>query len=156
MSPSALLPLFVASGAAALVDEVAWFQLLALHAGGTSRAMATVLATFMAGLGLGALVVPRRLGSLPPLLACFFLEVAIGLAGLAMPRILDFPPASPPPPQQQQQQQQPRVRPTPPSPSPTPPQRARGARRSPSPARLRPPAAPPPAPPPPQIGRAHV
>ena len=55
-----LLPLFIASGAAALVDEIAFFQLLSLHAGGTSRSMAIVLATFMAGLGLGAIVVPRH------------------------------------------------------------------------------------------------
>lgn len=88
MFPAALLPLFFASGAAALIDEVTWFQLLALHSGGTSRAMATVLATFMAGLGLGALVVPRRLGRLRPLMACALLEFAIGLAGLAMPRLL--------------------------------------------------------------------
>ena len=46
-----LLPLFLAGGAAALIDEVTWFQLLALHAGGTSRAMAAVLATFMATAG---------------------------------------------------------------------------------------------------------
>ena len=82
-----LLPLFVASGAAALIDEVTWFQLLALHVGGTSRAMATVLATFMAGLGLGALVVPGRLASLTPLGACCLLELAIGLCALAMPSV---------------------------------------------------------------------
>jgi len=84
----ALLPLFVASGAAALINEVVWFQLLALHFGGTSRAMATVLATFMAGLGLGAVVLPSRLGGGAPLVACAILEVAIGLAGLAMPGTL--------------------------------------------------------------------
>lgn len=88
-----LLPLFIASGAAALVDEIAFFQLLSLHAGGTSRSMAIVLATFMAGLGLGAIVVPRRLpASLHPLRACAGLELAIGVSALLLPRL--FPLAS--------------------------------------------------------------
>ncbi len=88
-----LLPLFVLSGAAALVDEIAWFQLLSLHAGGTSRSMAIVLATFMAGLGLGAIVVPRRLAArLHPLRACAALEVGIGLSALVLPVL--FPLAS--------------------------------------------------------------
>lgn len=88
-----LLPLFVASGAAALVDEIAWFQLLSLHAGGTSRSMAIVLSTFMAGLGLGALVVPRRLpAGIDPLRVCAVLEWIIGLSALLLPRL--FPVAS--------------------------------------------------------------
>ncbi|MFM8436437.1 MAG: hypothetical protein ACKOBP_14065, partial [Planctomycetia bacterium] len=75
-----LLPLFVASGAAALVYEVTWFQLLALHAGGSSRAAALVLATFMAGLGFGSLLVPRWVSrATNPLLACAALEALIAL-----------------------------------------------------------------------------
>ena len=81
-----LLPLFVASGAAALVYEVTWFQLLAVHAGGSTRAAATVLATFMAGLGFGSLLVPRWVSrAMNPLLACAALEALIALCGLAMP-----------------------------------------------------------------------
>jgi spermidine synthase len=84
-----LVPLFVASGAAALVYEVTWFQLLALHAGGSSRAAALVLATFMAGLGFGSLLVPRWVSrATSPLLACAALEALIALCGLAMPRAI--------------------------------------------------------------------
>lgn len=81
-----LLPLFFASGAAALVYEVTWFQLLSLHAGGSARAAAMVLATFMAGLGFGSLLVPRWVPrTTNPLLACAGLEALIALFGLAMP-----------------------------------------------------------------------
>jgi spermidine synthase len=87
MTPaSLLLPLFLASGAAALIYEVTWFQLLSLHAGGSSRATATVLATFMAGLGCGSLLVPRRVPrTVNPLLACAALELVVALFGLGMP-----------------------------------------------------------------------
>jgi spermidine synthase len=87
MKPATLLlPLFVASGAAALVYEVVWFQLLALQVGGATRAIALVLATFMAGLGAGALVIPRLIrNSSDPLRACAALEVFTALCGLALP-----------------------------------------------------------------------
>jgi spermidine synthase len=87
MTPASfLLPLFLASGTAALVYEVVWFQLLVLEVGGTSRALAVILATFMAGLGAGALVIPRLIpASTAPLRACAMLEVFTGLCGLALP-----------------------------------------------------------------------
>ncbi len=45
--------LFFASGAAGLVDQVAWLRYLSLVFGNTTLATATLLAVFMAGLGLG-------------------------------------------------------------------------------------------------------
>ena len=81
-----LLPLFVASGAAALVYEVVWFQLLALQVGGATRAIALVLATFMTGLGAGAIILPRSIPrTADPLLACAALEAFTALCGLALP-----------------------------------------------------------------------
>jgi predicted membrane-bound spermidine synthase len=81
-----LLPIFVAGGAAALIYEVVWFQLLALQVGGATRAIAIVLATFMAGLGAGALLIPRLIPSTTdPLRACAALEAFTALCGLAMP-----------------------------------------------------------------------
>ena len=81
-----LLPIFVASGAAALVYEVVWFQLLALQVGGATRAIALILATFMTGLGAGALLIPRLIpSSADPLRACAALEVFTALCGLALP-----------------------------------------------------------------------
>lgn len=81
-----LLPIFVAGGAAALIYEVVWFQLLALQVGGATRAIAIVLATFMAGLGAGALLIPRLIPPMTdPLRACAVLEAFTALCGLAMP-----------------------------------------------------------------------
>lgn len=81
-----LLPIFVAGGAAALIYEVVWFQLLALQVGGATRAIAIVLATFMGGLGAGALVIPRLIPpTTDPLRACAVLEAFTALCGLAMP-----------------------------------------------------------------------
>lgn len=87
MSPvSLLLPLFVAGGAAALVYEIVWFQLLALQVGGTTRALAVVLATFMSGLGAGAILVPRLVPrSTDPLRVCAALEVFTAVCGLLLP-----------------------------------------------------------------------
>ena len=90
MKPAtSLLPLFVASGAAALVYEVVWFQLLALQVGGATQAIALVLATFMTGLGAGALVIPRLIQTTThPLRACAALEAFTALCGLALPRAI--------------------------------------------------------------------
>ena len=84
-----LLPLFVASGTAALVYEIVWLQVLALHVGGTTRSLAIVLATFMTGLGAGALIVPRMIPvTISPLLACAAFEVVTALCGLAVPGLI--------------------------------------------------------------------
>ena len=87
MKPATLLlPLFVASGAAALVYEIVWFQLLALQLGGATRAIALILATFMTGLGAGALLLPRSTPkSTDPLLVCAALEGFTALCGLVLP-----------------------------------------------------------------------
>jgi spermidine synthase len=45
---------YAASGAAALIYEVAWTRLLTLHLGHTVAAASTVLAAFMGGLAIGA------------------------------------------------------------------------------------------------------
>ncbi len=81
-----VLAVFFLSGACALVYQVLWVRLLILRVGATSVAVALVLATFMAGLGLGSLIASRvthRVRS--PLAVYAVLEVAIGVAALAMP-----------------------------------------------------------------------
>ena len=83
---STLLPLFVASGAAALVYEIVWFQLLVFQVGGATRALAVVLATFMTGLGAGAILLPRLIPpTTDPLRACAALEAFTALCGLLLP-----------------------------------------------------------------------
>jgi spermidine synthase len=54
-----LLLLSFASGAAALIYEVVWFQLLELFIGSSAVSLAVLLATFMGGTCLGSLLFPR-------------------------------------------------------------------------------------------------
>jgi spermidine synthase len=54
-----LLLLFAGSGAAALIYEIVWYQLLQLVIGSTTVSLAVLLATFMGGLCLGSLALPR-------------------------------------------------------------------------------------------------
>ena len=55
----ALLLLFVASGCAALIYEVVWFQLLQLVIGSSAVSLAVLLGTFMGGMCLGSFLLPR-------------------------------------------------------------------------------------------------
>src|SRR6195256_5838960 len=57
-----LLLLFVGSGCAALIYEIVWFQLLQLVIGSSAISLGVLLATFMGGLCLGSLLLPRLIG----------------------------------------------------------------------------------------------
>ncbi len=79
----ALLILFAASGCAALIYEVVWYQLLQLAIGSTAVSMGVLLATFMGGLCIGSLALPRLPWSgRHPLRVYAWLEVGIGAFGL--------------------------------------------------------------------------
>ena len=80
------LPLYAASGTAALVYEVTWTRLLTLQLGHTVAAVSTVLAAFMGGLALGAWVAGRR--SVASLRAYAVLEIAIAVAAVLLPLAL--------------------------------------------------------------------
>jgi len=54
-----LLLLFAGSGCSALIYEIVWYQLLQLAVGSTSVSMGVLLATFMGGLCLGSIGLPR-------------------------------------------------------------------------------------------------
>ena len=72
----------VLSGAAALVYEVVWLRMLGLVVGHAVDALTAVLAAFMAGLALGAVLFGRLAGRLRrPLVTCAWVE--IGIAGSA-------------------------------------------------------------------------
>src|SRR5512144_2541355 len=76
--------LFFLSGAAALVYQVAWQRLLALHTGVGIYSVALIVAAFMAGLGIGSHlggVLSARLLPGRALLAFGALELAIALFG---------------------------------------------------------------------------
>src|SRR5262245_46506818 len=77
--------LFAGSGASALIYEIVWYQLLQLAIGATSVSLGVLLATFMGGLCIGSLALPRlmpRVGSAHPLLIYAGIELMIGLLGI--------------------------------------------------------------------------
>ena len=93
-SPRWLLPLllilFFGSGACALVYQVMWLRLLALVFGVTVYAASTVLAGFMAGLGVGSLVAGRLASRVKRPLAAFGIaEALVGVTAFLSPLVLD-------------------------------------------------------------------
>jgi predicted membrane-bound spermidine synthase len=80
---------FFASGACALVYQVVWVRRLLLIVGTTTGAVSTVLAVFMAGLGLGAWLFGSAADrSRAPLRLYAFLELGIGLYALLLPGLI--------------------------------------------------------------------
>ena len=79
-----LLILFAGSGCSALIYEIVWYQLLQLVIGSTTVSLGVLLATFMGGLCIGSLMLPRYLAKHPmhPLRAYARIEVGIGLCGI--------------------------------------------------------------------------
>ena len=76
----ALLLLFVGSGCAALIYEVVWFQLLELVIGSSAVSMGVLLGTFMGGMCLGSLLLPRLMRpDAHPLRVYAWLELGIGI-----------------------------------------------------------------------------
>ncbi len=81
----AVAVLFLGSGAAALIYELVWYQLLRFVVGASSVSLALTLASFMAGLGLGSYVAPRWIGAhRHPLRVYAALEAGIALLGMAL------------------------------------------------------------------------
>ncbi|MGQ0634539.1 MAG: fused MFS/spermidine synthase [Planctomycetaceae bacterium] len=78
-----LTALFIGSGCAALIYEIVWFQLLQFVIGSSAVSLAALLGTFMGGMCLGSLLVPRWVSDRThPLRAYAWLELGIGLCGL--------------------------------------------------------------------------
>jgi spermidine synthase len=81
----AVLLLFVGSGCAALIYEIVWFQLLELVIGSSAISMGVLLGTFMGGMCLGSLLVPRCVSpAVHPLRAYAWLELGMGALGLGL------------------------------------------------------------------------
>jgi spermidine synthase len=79
----ALLLLFIGSGCAALIYEVVWFQLLELVIGSSAVSIGVLLGTFMGGMCLGSLLLPRLTRpDAHPLRTYAWLELGIGVVGL--------------------------------------------------------------------------
>src|SRR5271157_3310133 len=91
----ALVVLFVGSGCAALIYEIVWLQLLQLVIGSSAISLGVLLGTFMGGMCLGSLLLPRLVsGRFHPLRVYAVLELGIGACGLAvhygLPMLADF------------------------------------------------------------------
>lgn len=77
--------LFAGSGAAALVYEIIWFQLLQLIIGSSAVSLGVLLGTFMGGMCLGSYGLPRVIRpTTHPLRTYALLEVGIGIAALLL------------------------------------------------------------------------
>ncbi len=80
-----LLALFAASGCAALIYEIVWFQMLELVIGSTAVSLAVLLGTYMGGMGLGSLLLPRIIPpERHPLRVYAGLELVIGAMGVLL------------------------------------------------------------------------
>ena len=86
-----LLLLFVGSGAAALIYEIVWFQLLQLVIGSSAVSLGVLLATFMGGMCLGSLLLPRYVSARHhPLRVYAWLELGIGVIGILVLYLVPF------------------------------------------------------------------
>ena len=84
-----LLPLvtvlFIGSGCAALIYEIVWFQMLSLVIGSSAVSLGVLLGTFMGGMCLGSLLLPRWISPRHhPLRVYAWLELGIGVIGIAV------------------------------------------------------------------------
>jgi spermidine synthase len=80
-----LLVLFVGSGFAALVYEIVWFQMIQLVIGSSAVSLAVLLGTFMGGMCLGSLLLPRLVSARRhPLRVYAVIELGIGVCALAL------------------------------------------------------------------------
>src|ERR1700686_3920214 len=77
-----LLIMFVGSGCSALIYEVVWFQLLELVIGVSTVSLGILLGTFMGGMCLGSLALPRFMPARAhPLRVYAALELGIAVFG---------------------------------------------------------------------------
>jgi spermidine synthase len=78
-----LLILYVGSGCAALIYEIVWFQLLQLIVGSSAVSLGILLGTYMGGMCLGSLLLPRYVAAhRHPLRAYAIIEGGVGVCGL--------------------------------------------------------------------------
>ncbi len=87
VSPSRYLPLllllFAGSGCSALIYEIVWYQILQLAIGSTAVSMGFLLATYMGGLCIGSIGLPKlKMLRQNPLRLYALLELGIALLGV--------------------------------------------------------------------------
>jgi spermidine synthase len=86
-----ILCFFIGSGAAALVYEIVWFQLLELVIGSSAVSIAVLLGTFMGGMCLGSIAFARIVpASWHPLRVYAVMEFGIGVIAIAVLYVLPY------------------------------------------------------------------
>jgi spermidine synthase len=81
--------LFLISGAAGLIYQIAWERLLGLHFGVTMVSITLIVAAYMAGLGIGSLIGGRVARNLRNALLLYgILEVGIAIFGVFSPTVI--------------------------------------------------------------------
>src|SRR5438093_7424351 len=90
-----LLVLFIGSGCSALIYEIVWLQLLQLVIGSSGVSVGVLLGTFMGGMCIGSLLMPRLISAkFHPLRVYAALELGIGIFGvlvlIGMPYVGEF------------------------------------------------------------------
>src|SRR5271156_5206930 len=79
-----LFLLFAASGCSALIYEIVWYQLLQFVIGSAAVSLGVLLATFMGGLCIGSLLLPRLVppaGARHPMQLYAFVELGVAVCG---------------------------------------------------------------------------
>src|SRR5579863_465751 len=80
-----LLLLFAGSGCAALIYEIVWLQLLQLAVGSSAVSLGVLLGTYMGGMCLGSLLLPRLVSTAQhPLRVYAKLEMGIGIFAIVV------------------------------------------------------------------------
>ena len=80
-----VLLLFIGSGCSALIYEIIWFQLLQLVIGSSAVSLGVLLGTYMGGMCLGSILLPRVISRRRhPLRVYALLELGIGIIGVAV------------------------------------------------------------------------
>ena len=75
--------LFIGSGCAALIYEIVWFQLLQMVIGSSAISLGILLGTFMGGMCIGSLLLPRLISARRhPMRVYSVLEATIGVLGV--------------------------------------------------------------------------
>ena len=86
-----LLLLFVGSGCAALIYEIVWLQLLQLVLGSSAVSLAALLGTFMGGMCLGSLLLPRLISPREhPLRVYALIELGIGAIAIVVLFVMPY------------------------------------------------------------------
>ena len=81
----AVIVIFFLSGVSSLLYQIVWLRELGYIFGNTVQAAATLIAVFLAGLGIGSFLFSRILRGVAPLLIYAILEALIGLYGSIAP-----------------------------------------------------------------------